>query len=62
MTGDPWEAWALREVSRVTEQVTRDLLRPALEELGVENPEQYSVVYDSTPFRLRKVGDDDRPD
>lgn len=34
------------ELSEIEKHLTEQFLRPALEAAGVENPEQYSVIWD----------------
>lgn len=58
-----WSAWAIDETSirlfiqpvmvRICDALTIGYLRPALDALGVANPEKYTLWYDASPLAVR---------
>lgn len=57
-----WTAWAISEdgikrikpyLATIADALTRGFLRPALEDMGVSNPEQYAFKFDVAPLAAR---------
>lgn len=55
-----WSEYDQRLTGDVEQRLTKDVLRPALAEAGVPDPERYELAFDSTPlgaeFTLTDVG------
>jgi hypothetical protein len=61
-TANHWTAWAISEegIKRIksylgilADALTRGFLRPALERMGVANPERYAFTFDTAPLAAR---------
>lgn len=61
-TANHWTAWAISEegikrirsyLAYIADALTRGFLRPALERMGVTNPEQYAFSFDTAPLAAR---------
>lgn len=55
--GDALPAEVFHELEATAAAVTRDILRPGLAAAGVDNPDQYHVEVEVTPFRLQPSPD-----
>lgn len=61
-TANHWTAWAISEegikriksyLAYIADALTRGFLRPALEGMGVTNPERYAFSFDTSPLAAR---------
>jgi len=61
-TANHWTAWAISEegikrikayLGLIADALTRGFLRPALEKMGVANPERYAFAFDTAPLAAR---------
>jgi hypothetical protein len=61
-TANHWTAWAISEegikriksyLGLIADALTRGFLRPALERMGVANPERYAFAFDTAPLAAR---------